>query len=167
MDWLNQCNLWMKTVRVKIIYTRFSAFEKTDSVAQFNVDFYIFQPLSFPYELHRPLCRWTVVNRTAILQEDKGNTWKSSLLFVVFLARWFFLPWWWRRHVLPKRRFLQEPHAVTSQKTAFFRPQSMPRSLLCTASSTYCPLTVLSYDVVQFELLKAELTVPGKVKLSL
>jgi uncharacterized repeat protein (TIGR01451 family) len=24
------------------------------------------------------------------------------------------------RHVPPKRRFLQEPHGVTSQKTAFF-----------------------------------------------
>jgi hypothetical protein len=30
-------------------------------------------------------------------------------------------PWWRRRYVPPKRRFLQEPHGVTSQKTAFFR----------------------------------------------
>jgi hypothetical protein len=29
-------------------------------------------------------------------------------------------PWWWRRYVPPKRRLLQEPHGVTSQKTAFF-----------------------------------------------
>jgi hypothetical protein len=28
--------------------------------------------------------------------------------------------WWWRRYVLPKRRFLQEPYGITSQKTAFF-----------------------------------------------
>jgi hypothetical protein len=29
-------------------------------------------------------------------------------------------PWWWRRYVPPTRRFLQEPHCVTSQKTPFF-----------------------------------------------
>jgi hypothetical protein len=28
--------------------------------------------------------------------------------------------WWWRRDVPPKHRFLHEPCAVTSQKTAFF-----------------------------------------------
>jgi hypothetical protein len=32
----------------------------------------------------------------------------------------FLSPWWWRRQVSPKRRFLQEPHGVTSQMTAFF-----------------------------------------------
>jgi hypothetical protein len=32
----------------------------------------------------------------------------------------FFLSPWWRRHqVPPKRRFLQEPHGITSQKTPF------------------------------------------------
>jgi hypothetical protein len=30
-------------------------------------------------------------------------------------------PWWRRRQVPPKRRFLQEPHGVTTQKTPFFR----------------------------------------------
>jgi hypothetical protein len=29
-------------------------------------------------------------------------------------------PWWWKRYVPPKRRILQEPHCVTSQKTTFF-----------------------------------------------
>jgi hypothetical protein len=29
--------------------------------------------------------------------------------------------WWWRRYIPPKFRFLQEPHGVTSQKTAFFK----------------------------------------------
>jgi hypothetical protein len=37
----------------------------------------------------------------------------------VVLARSFFSPWWWRRYVPPNRRFSQEPHGVTSQKTAF------------------------------------------------
>jgi hypothetical protein len=27
---------------------------------------------------------------------------------------------WWRQYVTPKRRFIQEPHGVTSQKKAFF-----------------------------------------------
>jgi hypothetical protein len=38
----------------------------------------------------------------------------------VFLVHWFLSPWWRRRYVTPKRRFLQEPHGVTSQKTQFF-----------------------------------------------
>jgi hypothetical protein len=32
----------------------------------------------------------------------------------------FLSPWWRRRYFPPKRRFLQEPHGVTSQKTPFF-----------------------------------------------
>jgi hypothetical protein len=35
----------------------------------------------------------------------------SSLILVTLMRR---------RYVPPKRRFLQEPHSVTSQKTAFF-----------------------------------------------
>jgi hypothetical protein len=31
-----------------------------------------------------------------------------------------FLPWIWRRYVPPKRRFTQDLHGATSQKTAFF-----------------------------------------------
>jgi hypothetical protein len=31
-----------------------------------------------------------------------------------------FLPWRWRRYVPPKRRFTQDLHGTTSQKTAFF-----------------------------------------------
>jgi hypothetical protein len=32
-----------------------------------------------------------------------------------------FLPWRWRRYVPPKRRFTQDVHRATSQKTAFFK----------------------------------------------
>jgi hypothetical protein len=39
---------------------------------------------------------------------------------VLFLVHRFFSPWWRRRQVPPKRRFLQEPHGVTTQKTPFF-----------------------------------------------
>jgi hypothetical protein len=31
------------------------------------------------------------------------------------------LPWRWRRHVPPKRRFILNPHGATSQNTAFFK----------------------------------------------
>jgi hypothetical protein len=44
----------------------------------------------------------------------------------------FLSPWWWRRYVPPKRRFLQEPHGVTSQKTPFFIVTIMKTSNLNT-----------------------------------
>jgi hypothetical protein len=42
------------------------------------------------------------------------------ILLTLLLVHRFLPPWWRRRKVLPKRRFLQEPHVVTSQKTPFF-----------------------------------------------
>jgi hypothetical protein len=39
---------------------------------------------------------------------------------MLFLVSRFLSPCWWRRYVHPKRRFLQEPHGLTSQKTTFF-----------------------------------------------
>jgi hypothetical protein len=42
------------------------------------------------------------------------------LLLTLFLAHWFFPPWWWSRYVLLKLLFLLKLHGVTSQKTAFF-----------------------------------------------
>jgi hypothetical protein len=42
------------------------------------------------------------------------------LQLVLFLVHRFLSAWWRRRQVPPKRRFLQEPHGVTTQKTAFF-----------------------------------------------
>jgi hypothetical protein len=41
------------------------------------------------------------------------------LRLTLFLIHRYLSPWW-RRYVLPKRRFLQEPHGVTSHKTEFF-----------------------------------------------
>jgi hypothetical protein len=43
----------------------------------------------------------------------------SHLLSLVPRSR-IFLPWRWRRYVLPKRRFIQDLHGATPQKTAFF-----------------------------------------------
>jgi hypothetical protein len=45
---------------------------------------------------------------------------KYQLQLTLFLDHWFISLWWWRLYVPTKRRFLQEPHGVTSQKTAFF-----------------------------------------------
>jgi hypothetical protein len=42
------------------------------------------------------------------------------LQLALFLVHRFLSPWWRTRWVPPKRRFLQEPHGVTSQKTSFF-----------------------------------------------
>jgi hypothetical protein len=41
------------------------------------------------------------------------------LVLTLFLTRWFLSPWWWRRYIAPKHRFLQDPHGVTSQMEAF------------------------------------------------
>jgi hypothetical protein len=44
----------------------------------------------------------------------------SHLVTLVPRSR-IFLPWRWRRYVPPKRRFTQDLHGATSQKTAFFK----------------------------------------------
>jgi hypothetical protein len=47
-------------------------------------------------------------------------------------------PWWRRRQVPPKRRFLQEPHGVTTQKTPFFKVISwLPAALITRHPSTH------------------------------
>jgi hypothetical protein len=48
-----------------------------------------------------------------------GDYEECHLLTLVSRAR-IFLPWRWRRYVPPKRRFAQDLHGATSQKTAFF-----------------------------------------------
>jgi hypothetical protein len=45
---------------------------------------------------------------------------RRLLVAAMFPVHRFLSPWWWRRLVSPKCRFLQEPHGVTSQKTPFF-----------------------------------------------
>jgi hypothetical protein len=51
-------------------------------------------------------------------QGDK-NRWTKNKL-ALFLVHRFLSLWWRRRYVPPKRRFLQEPHGLTSQNTTFF-----------------------------------------------
>jgi hypothetical protein len=45
---------------------------------------------------------------------------------VLFLVHRFLSPWWRRRQVPPKRRFLQEPHGVTTQKTPLLKGTEFP-----------------------------------------
>jgi hypothetical protein len=43
-----------------------------------------------------------------------------SHLLTLVPCSWIFLPRRWKRYVLTKRRFTQDLHGATSQKTAFF-----------------------------------------------
>jgi hypothetical protein len=45
---------------------------------------------------------------------------KRKHALLIFVARRFLSPWWWRIYVPPKRSFLLQPQDVTFQKTAFF-----------------------------------------------
>jgi hypothetical protein len=68
--------------------------------------------------------------------------WTSvSFVFIHRVRQWLvtgnFVPsprifshWWWRRYISPKRRYLQEPHSVTSKKTAFITVTAVKRSNL-------------------------------------
>jgi hypothetical protein len=46
-------------------------------------------------------------------------------LVTTFPVNRFLSLWWWRRYVPPKRRFLQEPYGVTSQKMTLFKRQGV------------------------------------------
>jgi hypothetical protein len=52
---------------------------------------------------------------------DKLDKKNGVFWVVLFLVHRFLSPWWRRRQVPPKRRFLQEPHGITTQKTQFFK----------------------------------------------
>jgi hypothetical protein len=57
---------------------------------------------------------------------------------VLFLVHRLLSPWWRRRQVPPKRRFLQEPHGVTTQKTPFFvRGILYTTARLCISAAGY------------------------------
>jgi hypothetical protein len=55
-------------------------------------------------------------------------------LFTLIPRSRIFLPWRWRRHVPPKRRFTQDLHDATSQKTAFFIVTAVKTSILTFSS---------------------------------
>jgi hypothetical protein len=48
-----------------------------------------------------------------------GGSVCSHMLTLVLRSQ-IFIPWIWKRHIPPKRRFTQDLHGATSQKTALF-----------------------------------------------
>jgi hypothetical protein len=60
----------------------------------------------------------------------------------------FLLPRRWRWHVPPKRRFLQDPHAATSQKT-FFSPFANALSGLIHRNYWFCFVICRPSDTLQ------------------
>jgi hypothetical protein len=62
--------------------------------------------------------RVTKIGELGTTQAATSN--RRTLQLVLFLVHRFLSPWW-RRQVPPKRRFLQEPHGVTTQKTPLLR----------------------------------------------
>jgi hypothetical protein len=104
---------------------------------------------------------------TSIMRGERNNELGTTLAVTnktLFLARWFSPLWWWWVYVPPKRRFLQEPHGVTSQETAFFSFSALP-TLVFRAQITTCVRTKI--------MLCAEISkgiswycVPGKVRAS-
>jgi hypothetical protein len=62
----------------------------------------------------------------------------------LFLVHRFLSPWWWRRYVPPKHRFLQEPHGVTSQEMVFFIVTAMKTPNLTIPLMSNKMMTLLS-----------------------
>jgi hypothetical protein len=53
--------------------------------------------------------------------QGENNHWSRKVISCQWLLMSFLVLWWWRRYVPPKHQFLQEPHGVTSQQTAFYK----------------------------------------------
>jgi hypothetical protein len=74
----------------------------------------------------------------------------SHLLSLILRSR-IFLPWKWRRYVLPKRLFTQDRHGATSQKMVFFKPFEIWRGIiyftlnLVALCPFFCPLIPLCH----------------------
>jgi hypothetical protein len=74
---------------------------------------------------------------------------------MLFPVHWFMSPWWLRRYVPPKHRFLQEKHGVTSQKTAFFivtavtTPKSYTIYIFC-LPHTWCLIICFQHFIIFF-----------------
>jgi hypothetical protein len=89
------------------------------------------QSLKTLQESHNNPWKWMVssgmLRRVALVTTDVLEEISASFIrmtrireLVLFLVHRFLSPWWSRREVPRKHRFLQEPRGVTSQKTPFF-----------------------------------------------
>jgi hypothetical protein len=77
------------------------------------------------------------VTRISEVGTTLAVTGNQRTLLTFFLTHRFLSPWWLRRCVPPKRRFLQEPHGVTSQKMAFFTVTAVKTSNLTQLQPIY------------------------------
>jgi hypothetical protein len=91
---------------------RCAALLKTDVSEEHSASFI---RLTRIYELGRTLA---VTSNDARLYLYLFAACVSCYLRLTFLVHQLLSPWWWRRWVPPKRRFLKEPRGITSQKTA-------------------------------------------------
>jgi hypothetical protein len=75
---------------------------------------------------------------TTIIRVTRRSV-RRLLVTATFLVHRFLSHWRWRRKVHPKRRFLQEPHGVTSQKTPFFtQSRNFGNFFYCTLQLRRC-----------------------------
>jgi hypothetical protein len=66
-------------------------------------------------------------------------------VWLLFIADQFLSPWWWRHYVPPKRRFLQQPHCITSQITAFLTIVEVRNNVLATVTDLVCGRAMCSF----------------------
>jgi hypothetical protein len=64
--------------------------------------------------------RISELGTTLAVTSNRSKLERNSLLLTLFPALRFLLHSWWRRYVPPKRRFLQEPHGITSEIISSF-----------------------------------------------
>jgi hypothetical protein len=83
---------------------------------------------------------------TLAVTSNRSTLWRNTL----FLAHKFLLPWWWKQYVPPKRRFLQEPHGITSKKTPFFKIDNVccPSWLHCLPPQLSSTMTSTGLELV-------------------
>jgi hypothetical protein len=89
------------------------------------------------------------VTRISELGAMLAVTSNRQLQLALFLFHRFLSSWWRRLWVPPKRRFLQEPHGVTSQKTPFFIVTAMKTSNL-TQIHNHCQYIYLTCEIVDY-----------------
>jgi hypothetical protein len=89
--------------------------------------------------------RRTLRRNTILHSHRRGNLKSYTVTVTIWHFRWEW-PGWIPAGVPPKRRFLQEPHSVTSQKTPFFIFTAVKTSNLTYYSISQKDYSLLSTD---------------------